>query len=303
MNYLRKIYYKFKIDVIWHRFASLITRLVWRPLHIMSAEETLAYILEHNCSVARFGDGELHIVAYGCALKFQRADARLQARLKQVLKSNNPDLLLCLPNRLNITKKVERQRLSAFWQKSLKQHLYAWTRHLQKDRLYGDTNMSRLTETAFRGEKGPIDQFKEIWAKRNVIIVEGEKTRFGVGNDLLNGTASVKRILGPAKSAFDCYEALLEAVRKTAHQQDNPLVLIALGPTATVLASDLADEGIQAIDIGHLDISYERMRTGCTGAIAGKYTNESDGGDFVGDCTDGTYLSQITASIPGCWDK
>ena len=37
----------------------------------------------------------------------------------------------------------------------------------------------------------------------------------------------------------------------------NKLILIALGPTATVLSYDLNKLGYQAIDIGHADIEYE----------------------------------------------
>ena len=34
-------------------------------------------------------------------------------------------------------------------------------------------------------------------------------------------------------------------------------MLIALGPTATILAYDLAEKGVQALDVGHIDIEYE----------------------------------------------
>ncbi|MDD7357228.1 MAG: GT-D fold domain-containing glycosyltransferase, partial [Streptococcus hyointestinalis] len=35
------------------------------------------------------------------------------------------------------------------------------------------------------------------------------------------------------------------------------LVLVMLGPTAKVLVKRLADSGIQAIDLGHIDSEYE----------------------------------------------
>ena len=35
------------------------------------------------------------------------------------------------------------------------------------------------------------------------------------------------------------------------------IVLLAIGPTATVLSYDLADNGFQVIDIGHLDVEYQ----------------------------------------------
>ena len=77
----------------------------------------------------------------------------------------------------------------------------------------------------------------------------------------------------------------------------NPLFLIALGPTATVLASDLSLKGFQAIDIGHLDICYEQTISGTNCAVKGKYTNESENGHLVDDCNDEQYLSQIITRI------
>ena len=41
--------------------------------------------------------------------------------------------------------------------------------------------------------------------------------------------------------------------------QENPLILISLGPTATVLAYDLSKTGVQAIDIGHITNMYDRL--------------------------------------------
>ena len=138
---------------------------------------------------------------------------------------------------------------------------------------------------------------KSLWKNRNVIMVEGEKTRFGVGNDLFDQVLSVHRILGPAESAFDYFGQLLKACLMLSKDIEDPLFLLALGPTATVLASDLADHGVQAIDIGHLDISYEKVLRNSNERVPGKYTNESLGGNLVEECNDPDYLSQIVFRI------
>lgn len=71
--------------------------------------------------------------------------------------------------------------------------------------------------------------------------------------------------------------------------------------TATVLAYDLAKEGYQAIDIGHIDIEYEWYKRASLKKIAipGKYTNEAcDGkGTRYGELNDSTYQKQIIKRI------
>jgi len=61
------------------------------------------------------------------------------------------------------------------------------------------------------------------------------------------------------------------------------LILIALGPTATVLAYDLALIGYWAIDIGHVDLEYEWMKNGALQQekVKGKYVNEVIDGNQV----------------------
>jgi len=71
------------------------------------------------------------------------------------------------------------------------------------------------------------------------------------------------------------------------------LVLLAVGPTATVLAADLSSKGYQAIDIGHIDIEYEWYLHHATHKvpIKNKFVNEAGAGRGVGDINDAKYLS------------
>ena len=48
-------------------------------------------------------------------------------------------------------------------------------------------------------------KLRNEWDKKDVIIIEGDKSRIGVGNDYLNNANSVIRILGPAMNAFFIY--------------------------------------------------------------------------------------------------
>ena len=99
-----------------------------------------------------------------------------------------------------------------------------------------------------------VKKLKQLFKDRDVLIVEGENTRFGLGNELLSLAKKVSRILCPPKNAYKIYNKILERIEQ---ENKNQLVLLALGPTATILAYDLAKEGYQAVDIGHMDIEYE----------------------------------------------
>ena len=141
-----------------------------------------------------------------------------------------------------------------------------------------------------------IQKFKKIWDKKDVLIIEGEKTRVGIGNDLLNNCKSIRRIICPVTNAFNVYDKILETALKF---DKNILILIALGPTATVLAYDLYKHNYKAIDIGHIDIEYELYlrKAKHTLKIPSKYVLEAGGIRNISNVTDINYYKQIEYKI------
>ena len=77
------------------------------------------------------------------------------------------------------------------------------------------------------------------------------------------------------------------------------LVLIALGPTATVLAYDLCNAGYQAVDIGHLDLEYEWfLRKDVEGGpLEFKYVDGSSRGRKIHQLQDPEYKRQIIKKV------
>lgn len=121
----------------------------------------------------------------------------------------------------------------------------------------------------------------------------------GVGNDLFAEAASIKRILCPATNAWEQYDKILSTILELNLDQDT-LYILALGPTATVLAYDLTQYGFQALDLGHIDIQYEYSlrNTKEKIAIEGKYVNENIAGRKVSDSiVDNKYKNSIIAKI------
>jgi glycosyltransferase family protein len=141
-----------------------------------------------------------------------------------------------------------------------------------------------------------FNMLKTVWDKRDVVFVEGEKSRLGVGNDLFDNASTIKRILCPPVNAFGKYDLILN---KALEQDKNVLFLLALGPTATVLAYDLHKQGYQAIDVGHVDIEYEWYRMGATHKVSvqSKYVNEALTGGEIALPMEEDYFRQILCSI------
>lgn len=273
-------------------------------LNILSAEKTLEYILRTECSVARFGEGEFELILYSdMDLGFQSRNPALAEKLKKTLANKNQKMLICIPYALNhINGRTEHSRKFWFyWGNNLNQHhrIVKLIKQLHPDGYcFGDTQITR----PYIAYKTPINakrifpKLKLLWQGKDILFVEGDKTRLGVGNDLFDNARSIKRILCPATNAFDCYGEILNTVKNV---WTDELILCALGPTATVLVADLADLGIRALDLGHVDIEYEWFRTGARGhvLVSGKFTNEAAQGYQVADCEDENYLEQIVCRI------
>ena len=141
-----------------------------------------------------------------------------------------------------------------------------------------------------------FQKFKQLWNNKNIIFVEGEGSRLGLGNDLFSNAKDIKRIICPAKNAYENYSKIFETCKTLSKDS---LFLLALGPTATVLAYDLALEGYRAIDLGHLDIEYEWFLKKAKNKIPiqDKYVNEAKNGKKVTNIKDSKYNSQIYKKI------
>lgn len=273
-------------------------------LKIMTPQQSIAYIEKTNCSVARFGEGEFELILWPERnLGFQNHNDELEKRLEGVLASKNSNLLICIPYALNnIWGRTQNSRNFWYYWSERKEQRKLITNLIKKyhgtDKVFGDTQISR-PYIAWPTSKNADDMFPKLmnlWKDKDIIIVEGVKTRLGVGNDLFTGAKSIKRILGPATNAFDYCDEIREKIEEI---RKDELVILALGPTATIIASDLADRGIRAIDIGHLDIEYEWYLNKATGhdIVPGKFTNEAEKGNDVEECNDEWYLSQIVTRV------
>lgn len=263
---------------------------------VLSVEETLKKIVDENLSVSRFGDGEIKL-ADNKDISFQKADPVLCKKLCNVLRSDAEGFLVCIPDVFE-SQKYMTSSAAEHWKKHLSQFRRVWYGLLPSKKPYGNAFLSRCYMIYKDKSRSGyyFELMKKIWEGKDILLVEGEKSRLGIGNDLFAGANSIQRILGPVSSAFDKYDELFSLAQK--HGKDK-LILLALGPSSSVMAYELWQRGFSAIDIGHADIEYEWFLKGAIvkTPVKNKYVNEAGAGKGVGELDDEEYLKQIIAKV------
>ena len=309
--------YKWRTELMWRHYISIGIPSIENMGHelyadselnkrncpkIVSAEETAAILKEEGKCLARFGDGEFEIMCNRPRAKFQDVDIKLSERLKEALNSQEDNLLIAIADNYGSLGKYTEEAA-----RDIRMYMTSEVRRshmelLDLNRQYYDAYISRpyMMYKDKEDAKKRFNQVKGIWTAQDILIVEGEHTRFGVGNDLLDDAKSVRRIITSDKNAFDKYEEIMEAV--SAYGK-NKLILVTLGPTATVLAYDFAKQGYWIIDIGQFDVEYEWFLQKADKKCGLRYRNVSEvsfSEQLCLDATDGTiqhYLDEIVKEI------
>lgn len=264
---------------------------------IPSIDDTLNDIIKNKLSVSRYGDGEILLMNNKRSISFQDSDLELSRRLNEVFRSKSSKHIVCIPDIFSgVDKYIKRTRY--IWMTFLIKNYKQFKINSLKKSNYFNAFITR-PYYIFRNRSRAKEIFlkwKEVWNNREIVIIEGDKSRLGVGNDLFNNAKSIKRIICPSVNAFSKYKEILHEANNL---DKSKLILIALGPTASVLAYDLYKSGFQAIDIGHIDIEYEWFLRQATEKvkIENKYTNEVTDGDIVSDIKNSEYEHQVIKKI------
>lgn len=274
----------------------------WYP-SIAAREETIKRLIDDGASIVRFGDGEFAAMQNRIRHKFQTVkDDNLAKRLKEVLHSDEKNLLVAIADNYGsldqYTPQARREIRHYMTRTVRREHLNL----LNRQRRYYDAYITRpYVIYADNQTDAPAERFRQlrkIWDGRNCVFVEGCMTRMGAGNNLFENAASIQRILVPAENAFSRYHQILDICLR---QPKDTLFLLALGPSAAVLAYDLYMAGCQAVDAGHIDLEYEwfLQGKGCRTPVPGKYNNEMEGGEKPQKIDDAEYDGQIIADVSG----
>lgn len=230
-------------------FRSEIEAFIRSYPKVLSEASTLRLLVEEGKSIARFGDGEFKLIIGERHKSFQDVDEVLNDRMLEVLKSKHPDVIV------GIHPVRDFDGLGRIWQKFIIRIGREVLALLDAEREYASTGVfHRLPTGSPDVFEERISAIKQLWSGRKVLIVVGRNSRFHFEPELFDNVASVDYVYGPPKNAFHEYDRLINEVHN--YDPKDYLVLLVLGPTATVMAYDLALIGYQAIDFGQMPSKY-----------------------------------------------
>lgn len=270
-------------------------KIPFLPIKVKSMDETLDFILENPCSVIRFGDGEF-ILIKGNWIVYQKRDPKLAAELESILRlESSSNLLVCIPAMFDGLSNYTAHSQN-YWRNHLDVH-HLYYESICTANEYGNAFIFRpYMDWQDKSQSAKwFAKLQQLWQDKDLLIVEGETSRSGVGNDLFDNVLSIKRIICPATDAYSKIDEIEQVVEK---YSENKLILLMLGPTAKALTYRLSQKGIRAIDIGHIDSEYEWFKMGTTEKVKFTHKHTADFNEAdIQLAEDAEYESQIIARV------
>lgn len=230
------------------------SKILKNRIRVSSIDETIDMMMYSDKSLVRFGDAEISIIE-GRTTKFQQYDDQLAHRLSEILRYQNEKIIVGIPDIFDSLELYTKQS-KKFWMIHLFFSRKTYEKLCNPDKVYANAFFSRLYyvfEDKESSEKW-FCRIREVFKGKDIVLVEGETTHTGVGNDLLSEATGIERILCPSLNAYLAYEQIKKACLEI---EKDKLILIALGNTAKLLTVDLVEAGYRVIDIGNLDLEYE----------------------------------------------
>lgn len=166
---------------------SMINDIILRRIHtpnVGNFEETVYMVINENASMCRFGDGEFSLIR-GSNLKFQPYDDDLSKELRNILQlpaNERKGLIVCIPDVFAGLDQYT-DKAAKYWKKYLHRKRKNIYDLLRFDVKYFDALITRFYVD--QADKNQIDErvylLKKIWQNKRILIVEGEKSRLGMG--------------------------------------------------------------------------------------------------------------------------
>lgn len=222
--------------------------------NIKNVEETIDVLLNKKCSICRFGDGEIMLMQ-GKDIPFQKASDELKRRLTEIFTSNNNNIKIGIPYALYHSKTNLTDITKDFWRKSGFEFRFFLKDKIDMDKEYLSAEVS-LAYTFYKDYdfEEYFNKIRQLWRDREIVIICGKTVFDNIKFNIFDNAKNIEYIYTPSSNTYEEYDNIFN---KTNDIDKSKLIIIICGPTAKVLAYDLALKGYQALDLGHIAKSYD----------------------------------------------
>lgn len=223
-------------------------------LSIMDEFQTIQSLILMRGSISRYGDGELKLCT-GRRAKSQPGGTEIRKRLCEILRKPVRGHLVGIP-RIAGRHDWPTKEKGIFWNK----YVGSPYKELYDPRImYASAFITRPDTNIALDTPEYFDLVKQLWRDRPVLLCQGVGMGFLKAKPCLFDTAQNYTIYyGPPYDAYASYQTILNDLLEKSTEPDI-VVVLSLGPTATVLAYDLCRHGRQALDLGHLGMFYAHV--------------------------------------------
>lgn len=246
-NYINKDQMKMVVNDIYESIRT-------KNLKIKDYRETISELVQNKPSFCRYGDGEF-ILMKGEDISFQKHDLKLATRLKEIIGSEERNILIGIPQfYFNDTPNLKEQVADFMfdWVYPNKSYIRSVCSF---DKQYYDTCCSQMYANYLDLNFDEyFEEVKKIWINRDITIICGATVFNNIENNIFSCAKTIEYQEAPSKNAYSEYDKIFSEALKI---DQGRLIIIILGPTATVLAYDLTQNGYQAIDFGHIAKDYD----------------------------------------------
>lgn len=226
------------------------------PPLIKTDFETLQILIESQKSFIRFGDGE-YIIMEGGNIPFQEYDKHLAQALKEIITSQDENLLIGLNYRyFHILSESARNP----WFK------YTWVvnnyhiikKYLVPNKIYGSAGISLV----YAGYKDydferHYAMLKKLFVDKKIVVICGDKVLANVQYSIFEGVKEISYIYGATKHAYQGVPHLKEQILKFSKDY---VLIFALGPAGKALGYEMFKLGYRVLDIGHSIKDYDAYK-------------------------------------------
>ena len=262
------------------------------PYHVVSMSETFEFLAAGG-SLARFGDGEVNGLSRR-TIAFQESSEELSRALRFVAGfGGHPEVSPCLCIGTiplfdsDLTRIREGPRRS--WAESVrKDYVDTWKTHFKTGH-YCDAYVSRpdaVDSTAFPSLGFFTPYWKRVFYQRRVLLVRGgnkyhspataDATVFDRHLELARSVEVVQSftsaysgreviLTNSSSNIFHEYTGLRDKIIDQLQSGGHDVVVLSLGPTATVLAAELSCRGYSAIDVGQFGGNFSKTEAVAVG--------------------------------------